>query len=461
MGVINVQVASSPVAVADDGSYEIDAPTSQSGAGSASFTVVDTAGTSHYTKGQPVGVTDATLGTVFNGYVQTAVETSWPPSTLLETQTTAIDNHWLADKRTYEGQEFTNTYAGPIVAQLLSSTLASEGVTAAYASRLDDTQAQFAQGTLSGVTATANNGGDLELALAGSTVTILEDVTADFGTGSLTNVTAANNALAPTATSAVKLVATCSQPGSNNAYTYIKFWSGSQAITANDRFSYDIWIDPSSPNGSMGIDMVFTDGTTLRDYSAQTIVDVQFIAPHPKNDIGPMAIGHWYHRSFFFGPLSGKTIAYLTIASEGDAVGTYTCWVKNAILQNSAFNFTLNANTIQQLNNNGYASSIVSTVNTYDLTYNPYSKEYLVSTIGPVTFRVSNAKNISAAVLSGITSVNWNVTQPTGTLFQLFISYDNGGSYWQCTNNAPLPNLASRYNCFRHDSVLTLRTIWL
>ena len=77
---------------------------------------------------------------------------------------------------------------------------------------------------------------------------------------------------------------------------------------------------------------------------------------------------------------------------------------------------------------------------TYDLTYNPTSLEYGL-TYGPTSYRVSNAKNISAAVISGITSVNWNVTQPTGTLFQLFISYDNGGSYWPCSNNAPLPNL--------------------
>ena len=367
MGVINVQVASSPVAVADDGSYEIDAPTSQSGAGSASFTVVDTAGTSHYTKGQPVGVTDATLGTVFNGYVQTAVETSWPPSTLLETQTTAIDNHWLADKRTYEGQEFTNTYAGPIVAQLLSSTLAAEGVTAAYASRLDDTQAQFAQGTLSGVTATANNDGDLELALAGSIVTILEDLTADFGTGSLTNVTAANNALAPTATTSVKLVATCTQPGSTDAYTYVKFWTGSQAVGAVETFSYDIWIDPNSPNsgaGQMFVNWLFSDGTNFRDYAPY--YDAQGLGANGNialNNIGPMAIGNWYHRAWTdtLNQFNGKTIVSVTIASGGDATGVYTCWVKNVHLQNAAVTFT--QNTTQQLQQNGYASAVVSTVN--------------------------------------------------------------------------------------------------
>jgi hypothetical protein len=419
MGTLDVKIASTSVQVYE-GSFDMDDSIKQ--ASTLMFRVRDDSGANHYTKGQPVSITDSVNGVLYTGFVATAIEDRESPAILIKTDTGVRDNHYLVEKRTYDGPEFTNTPAGAIFCQLLN-VLSQEGITAKYAADRDATATDFNAGTLSGVIGASNVGdGDLELSLAGSVVTLLEHVTSDFSSGTLTNVTAASNTLAPTATSSVKLVAKCSQPGSTNAYTYVKFWSGSHAVPTSDTFSYDIWIDPSSPTGQMGLDILFTDGNSWRDTS--NVADFQDVGAHPKNDVSPMAIGQWYHRSFDFTQYNGKTVQSVQIVSEGDTVGIYTCWVKNVQFNGSFFNFA--KNTTQHLLNNGYSSSIVTTPNTYDLS-------------GAV--RVSNAKDISAASLIGNSLVNWNATQPTGTLFVLKISYDNGLTYQVCTNNAPLPNL--------------------
>src|SRR5258708_27168023 len=79
---------------------------------------------------------------------------------------------------------------------MMSDVLTDEGVIANYAIRESSSSSDWATYTLAGATG-ANNlpGGDLELASAGSTLTISESTTANFAAGTLTMTQAASNAL--------------------------------------------------------------------------------------------------------------------------------------------------------------------------------------------------------------------------------------------------------------------------
>jgi hypothetical protein len=425
-----VTVANKVVSVRDHSVVIQDALAQRS---TCDFTVLDPAGTARIVDYSAVSVTDNTNTNLFTGVVFDATNTNLYPNPNNDIAVTCADNEYFAGKHYFgvkadgtTDKEKINQYAGNIAVELLHDYLAQEGITAAYAFRRDSTTTDWNTGNLTNVVAAANlDDGDLELALAGSVVSIVENTTAEFGTGTLSGVTDAANALIPTPTQAVKLVAICSQPGSNNAYCYIKIWTGSHAIGANESFSYDVWILPSSPSGQMAVDVVFTDGTTFRDTAASNgIVDVQYILPHPSNDVGPMGIGQWYHRSFYWGAYNGKSVQSVMVACEGNNVGTYTAYFKNIQFNNAPFSFT--QNTTQHMQRNGYSYFQVSTVNTYDLSG---------------ATRGTPAYSIDAAKLLKSSFVTWQAVEPVGTLFQLKCSYDGGTVYQTCTRNAPLPNL--------------------
>src|SRR5258708_15502186 len=400
------------------------------------FTVLDYAGTQQFSYRQQVVVTDAKLGILFAGFVadvkqdKTNITANNPG---IEHQIDCIDNRGLVDKRT-SNWFYANQQAGVIAVHQWQKYLMAEGITAAAALRWDEQFTDWQQGTLTNTVATTNaydsnpGDGDLELAAAGTTVTVLENTTAQFAAGTLSGVTAASNTLAPTTAPAIKLVAVCSQPGSVNAYSYVKIWSGSQALLTGEFCSYDIFVMPTSPSGMMGVDIIFTDGTTWRD-NVSANPDVQNVFPHPKNDVGPMGIGQWYHRRFFMGAFNGKTVQSVQVVSEGDNVGTYTCYIKNIKLENANFYFFQNTlqQTPQQLQNSGYSSTVVSVVNTYDLTTTTPS-------------RTSAAYPIDAAKLLRSNYVTWNTVEPVGTKFVLKYSLDNV-IFQSCVKNAPLPNL--------------------
>lgn len=431
MGTMSVVISGTSVMVLES-SFEIDE--SISATGTARFTVRDDTGSFHWTDGQPVTITDSVTGLAYSGFVATSIEDRQSPNPLLFSQVTSIDNSYLSGKRTYQGPEYTNAYAGAIVADLLN-VLAVEGVTAQYASQRDSTQADFSSGTLTNVVAANNVGdGDLELALAGTVVTILEDTTAEFSTGSLYNVVAANNTLTPVSTPAVKIAGTCSQPGSSNAYSYVKIWNGSQLVGSSDFLNYDIWIDPASPSGQIGVDVVFSDGTTWRDTAIYA--DEQAVYPHPNNDLTGLATGQWYHRSFWMVQYSGKTISFVTVVLEGDKIGAYTGYMKNIYLQSTAnhyfFQNTLQMAAPQQLGNNGYDTTVVTVVPTYDLLAG--------------CERVSTAYSISAVGLLQSSDVTWSAVVPAGTLFIFKYSIDGGNSYYPCAINSPLPTVPAGSN---------------
>lgn len=94
----------------------------------ATFTVYTHSLTTHYQQYQQVAIYDSSSVLVFSGYVSSPKEVKPGfPSSLL-TSITCIDQHFLADKRVV-ATVYANQTPAQIVTQLVSTILASEGVT--------------------------------------------------------------------------------------------------------------------------------------------------------------------------------------------------------------------------------------------------------------------------------------------------------------------------------------------
>ena len=215
------------------------------------------------------------------------------------------------------------------------------------------------------------------------------------------------------------------------------FQGGGIAIVSGRYLEYDVYVDPASPSGCVGVDIVFTDGTTLRDNTGTTYLynDAQNIPPHPLHDIGGFAKGTWYHRKFLLDNFSGKTISYVTVVLEGNAQGTYTAYFKNILETNGSgttintfFNGTLNVNPPKRMQNSGYSNISCTLVNTYDCITQVSQR------VSP-SYQIGNANIIKNSFLSSVT------TQPTNTNILIEYSLDGGNSYITCKNNAALPSL--------------------
>jgi hypothetical protein len=397
-------------------------------------TLRDDAGTAHFHKPQPVVVADSS-GTLFTGEIATDDEEKVPAQSMIWHSIDTLDPTEKARKRTLDsGAVFSGQYTGIIAARMAQDKLVDEGITANYALRYDNTQANFNAGTLSDTVATSD--GSLELAPAGTDVTITETTTANFSTGSLTNCTAASDTLAPTATSAIKLVATESLTYDSNAHIYFKIFDdgGLISIISGRYLEYDIWIDSASPEIQAGVDIIFTDGSTLRDTALPDYryYDDQHIRSHPGEDLSGFADGKWRHRKFWLESFVGKTIAHVDIAIEGDSVGTYTAYFKN-ILETNGSGTTINTffsgtlNTQKQMQNSGYSNISLSVVDTYDC--------------GSTSQRVSGSTSVSGVDLLKSSVISWDATEPENTLVQIEYSLDAGNSYTECINGEELPNL--------------------
>lgn len=414
------------------------------------ITVIDSSGTAFYQRGQPITVTDSILGTIFTGYVaQPQMRVLYPSPQKLWTLVCTQRGDYLAAKRT-SNKIYSNQFAGTIFIDQIQRYLSAEGITAKAALRWDELQTDWAAGTLSNTIATTNatdgnpGDGDLELALAGSAVTITENTTTNFSTGTLVSVTAANNALTPTATNAVKIVGTQSVPGAGNSYTYVKIWAGSQVVGASNFLDYDIWVDPSSPEIKIGVDLIFSDGTSWRDTAIY--FDAQNQPPHPATNLKGLADGQWYHRDFFLNNYNGKTISYVAVAIEGDSAGTYTGWIKNIAYTDNSRNpitnfFAGTLQTAQQLQTNGYANVAVSVVPTYVLSLDTGTTTQFFQ------YRISPSYSVDAVKLLRSSFISWQATTPANTQVTVKYSLDNwNGIYLQCTNNAALPGLPAGTN---------------
>jgi hypothetical protein len=399
------------------------------------LTILDANNIYNFTPFQPVTITDTLEGVRYTGFTAKPIAVKYAANVALAWTIDCIDNEFLAGKKT-TNRVINQQYAGIAAASMVNDHLSQDGVVANYAVRDDNSQLDFAQGTLNGTQATGNLGGDLELALAGRQVTVLENTTSAFSTGSLNNCTATGNTLTPTATPTIKIQATQSVAGVSKCYTYVKIWSGSVAIVASRYLTYSIYIDSSSPEAKIGVDLVFTDGTALRDIATSNngaYFDAQNKSPHPGTDLAGLANGQWYSRSFLLDEVVGKTIAYATVVVEGDEQGAYTGYIKNilevdggGVVKNTFFGSSLNVNPPQQMQKSGYSGVSVSVVNTYD---------------SLASYRVSAPYSISNANILRDSFITWNATTPENTDFGLKYSLNGGNSYIQCANNSPLPSL--------------------
>ncbi len=457
-----------------EGSFEID--DSVNAVSTCTFTIRDDSGTNHYTKRQQVLVIDSVKGLVYSGYINSVEEDRESPNTLIKSAVAIRDNHDLAEKRTYPGPDFTNAYAGTIATSLLD-ILAVEGVTAQYANRRETTQGQFALGTLTGVTSATNVGdGNLELSPAGTPVTIIESTTSDFSSGTLTTCTAANNTLTATPTNTIKLTGQMNVAGISNPAVYYKIYSGSYTLQSRDFLHYSVWIDDASPEKKAAVDIIFTDGTSLRDVTNFGYVDDNDILPAANADLGGLASGRWYTRLM---NISGniKTVAYVSVALAGTQTGVYTAYFKNIEIRNYPLDRWLNPNqsttlriTIfngtlqtpaQQLQSIGYENCALTIVPTYDLPVYPAvgngqgdANSILTSYPSPLNmpYRVSSAYSISAGGILRASLINWSATEPGNTAAdtqktKAVVKYQlDNGALVECTNGQSLPGLVPGMN---------------
>lgn len=422
------------------------------------FVIEDVPGTTRLTHGMPVTVTDSINGLLFAGFVDQPDEQNLYPSSQNEITVTCMDMHYLADKRRPTRDYNTNMAAGDIVTDMDATYLAAEGVTAGYAYRHDTTNIDFATGTLSGVSATLNVGdGDLELTTAGSTVTKTDTLTADFAVGTLTSVDAQSNQLNLHAYNVLKFTAT-NLLGAGNAYVYWQIWAGSQSIASGDTINYDVWISSTSPQIMAAVDIICTDGTTMRDVSSQGVHDQFNIHAHPGSDLNGFANDQWYTRNIDISLLNGKTAAIVAVAFEGDTAGDYQAYFRNIIQRDSFGALKLNyydstaspyAPTSTQphvnvvLSNIGYTGVLLTEVTAYDQTGN----------------RISGAISINAATIPNASLVSWTSLIPTGvtpastvsgsnapitpdgTTLSIYTSIDNLATWQLCTFKAAIPDL--------------------
>lgn len=460
----------------------------------------DTTGTLAYQRAMPMILSDHDQGRLYTGFVNSdkvskpAVGNS---NAQLEHALTYMDNHYGADKRA-NTTNYLNWSAGDMVCDFISSTLSQEGITGAFAIDSDYSQAAFAQGTLSGTTATqtttpfvyapntasppiTSNTGDLELVRAGTQFTLTESATSDFSSGTLTNMTASNNQLSPSTQNAIKVVAqfpvampSANRPattsgGSQTLAEYIfnsataKIWSGSMTIGTSDTLNYDVWIAGTSPDFLAGVDILCSDGTklstqngTFDSNNATGLHDQNGISVDLLTDISGYAKDAWYTRTITLTGLNGKTINSVSIVMAGSTAGAYTVFVKNCYLGSQSgspfFGTTATATQVNPPTITTLGGYVASTVITS-----------VVAVYNPVTsYRVSPSHSISGVGLVQNSSINWTASLPasgaspatfppgeSGTTASsggqlsamvMLVSYDSS-TWLECQNNQALPGL--------------------
>lgn len=398
--------------------------------------ILDSSGTATFTKYDPITVVDSVLGTIFDGIVNQPQVTRLWPSTTCNWQLNCVDPTYRLDK-IISGQTYTNQYACTIFGDQITRYGAAESISAPLAMRWDQRLTEWQQGTLTNVVASTNAGdgntgdGDLELALAGSALTITEATTADFSAGTLTGVQATNNTLIPANLSAIKLQGTLNSQVSDGDL-YIEFWSGSYLIGSSDTVTYDVWVSSTSPSEQAGFDFVCTDGTTFRDSG---LLDQNGISCHPHTDISGFASNQWYSRTINLSGsgLVGKTIKYATVVFEkNQTAGTYTAYFRHVVVGSTTL-FTTNAtatnvNPPTIIKNTGYSTITCAVAQTYDTT---------------AAYRVSASNSLNSVGVVRSSFLQWTQNTPSGTSISLFYSIDGGASYLACTNQASLPALLS------------------
>jgi hypothetical protein len=397
--------------------------------------VIDYTGSLHFVKGEQVVLTDPVLGVMFNGYLNSDQEFDIYPTGGIKHTIDCIDQHYLADKRTYTRIYPTSQLAGKLAVDQLQDVLVPEGITQNFAQHSDSTVADFNTGILTNAVSISNiDDGNLEIAKMGTSVVLSENTQFDFSTGTLINTTATANGLVPTSSSAIQLIgAITNASGGRVAY---KIWSGSKTIGANDFFNYDIWISSTSPSGEAGINFTCSDGTTLGSISG---TDVQGFTGATSNDLSGIATDTWYKRSISLSGISGKTISFVTINISSSKQGTYAIYCKNIYLSSASGSpfFSTTATATQQ---NPPTQMLLGN---FTLTSIGVITAYGVATTGvpPTYVRYSSANSISAASLLRSSLLTWKAILLHDASVSFRASYDGGVTFLPATFNTEIPGL--------------------
>jgi hypothetical protein len=441
-----VTINNTIVAVKADSSLQIH--DTIDGRSTLEFVEEDITGTHDYASGQKVLVTDLDTGNIlFTGYVNDVKKTTLYPNAANELDISCVDAHYLADKVFYAGPEYQNRQAGDIVTDLLRNTLAQEGITSAYAARNDQSTAQWREGVLSNTIAGTTNGGNLELAPAGT----------DFSTSLEFNQSTFN---------CLKFTGdyTDNYP---QAVSMRQIWHGSMLITSGDNIYSNIWISSStSPSITGGIELFFSDGTTFSDYQyfgpgSQNFTlpgtdgagnDAQGIGPAPSNDLSGFANDVWYIRNHGVGTnVIGKTLVgiYLVLAGppQGTKGGTYTVYFRRVRWWNSTTGLTkinLFQDTFTSIPNVATANT---GFNNTSLTVVP-ARDKVIQNIFSV--------NLNPAKILKESLVTW--ANPAGApSFTVEASLDQR-SWFPCGAGAAIPCLLPGLNCSGPANFLYIRT---
>jgi hypothetical protein len=406
----------------------------------ASFGIVDTTNTLNIRQNMKVVLQENGVNK-FVGYVDTADRRVIvaPTSLISIYDVTCKDTQYLSDKMVYTGDELTGVTSGDAVALIHQNALASQGVTANYQIDRDADLATWTAGTHSNTQATANG---LTLANAGSPFVITETTTSDFNNfTSLSNLATYNTNLQLNGTNAIKLQGTANALAGANLFAYYKIFTFSGRVVSNgDLLTYGIWINGDSPQMMGGVDLIFSDGSTLRDGSTPAL-DQSQIGSHPHNDLGGLANDQWYWRTIQIPSIqNGKTVKYAVVALEGDQAGTYTVYMRDIHYCNSSFivlDNIFNAYSsipVNKLGSVGYDNLSISIVQIYEQT----------------GIRVSPAYTNSACNILRQSLMSWTADLPKQTSASsteyppqivMEVSYDNGFTWLTCTNKQPIPNM--------------------
>jgi len=393
--------------------------------------IMDYSGTAHFQPGESVVITDPVLGILFQGYVNSDKILPIYPSGILRHSLDCIGLEYLPGKRTYTATYSTSQLAGKIAVDMLNNVLLPEGITQNWAEHEDSTAAEFNIGILAGTQGVTDANGNqwLELAQAGSNVTITENTTALFSTGTLTNIAASNNELVPTTVSGLLLAVTLPTV-QTGAFCEMIFWTGSQVLATNDTLNYDIWIASTSPQIMGTVFFYFSDNTQSTGF-----IDQNGVPNQSATDLSNYAKDQWYSRTCSTSAYNGKTVVKAVVKFAGTSQGTYTLYIKNAYI---------GSHSGSPLFGTAFTTPVVNPIQISSfLWYYPASAiAALQQVMNPgATSRISPAYSISSVSLLSSSTIVWGSTTPNSSACNIFVSYDGGSSYVQCTNNAALPAL--------------------
>ncbi len=113
-----------------------------------------------------------------------------------------------------------------------------------------------------------------------------------------------------------------------HGHTYIDIWKGELPIKSGQFLEFQVTMFSGNPTFKGSVDLITTDGTTLRDSGAK---DQNGLSAHPATDISKYARDNWYHRKISLDLLAGKTLKGVMIATDSNEhrQGLFRVYVDN------------------------------------------------------------------------------------------------------------------------------------